>query len=602
MPAHPPSRPDSEVQSVNVTKKAASVGLALSIVATLCATIAAPAALASTAVTSAGTVPVGGTSAGTASFTFTENGPGGFPASGGTLIVTIKDSVSNSTVHFTGTPTIVAPGSLGATVAITGAGSSFTVTAVASDTATPEIITVSGLRISADAGAALGPIIATLGGTLAPGLQGGTVTAVGQLQSSITDAAATVIVIVSTPCGFAVTGGLNSTVTFSNIADPRNISAATPLASGQQTLTIAAGAASHLVNTVVTQTVDDCGSTTLASPGTVGTAATTTHLAFTIQPGGGPAGAVWSQQPVVAVQDSVNATVTTDNTTVVTLSIGTNPAGGTLSCTGGNSRTVVNGVASFSGCSINLASASPYTLVATSVPVWTAATSAPFFIGTPTNHLAFTTQPGGGAAGAVWSQQPVVAVQNSANAVVTTDNTTVVTLSIGTNPAGGTLSCTGGNSRTVVNGVASFSGCSINIASTSPYTLVATSVPVWTPATSAPFIISATLVPVTLTDAIARGVNRGTTGFGTASLVVPPNSYVTVLGTTNPALAGASIQIWTRTKTGPWVLRTSRVVAADGRVHYFARVNGWTAYQFKFAGNATYAPAASHGRIATNPT
>ncbi len=36
---------------MNVTKKAASVGLALSIVATLCATIAAPAALASTAVT-----------------------------------------------------------------------------------------------------------------------------------------------------------------------------------------------------------------------------------------------------------------------------------------------------------------------------------------------------------------------------------------------------------------------------------------------------------------------------------------------------------------------------------------------------------------------
>jgi len=36
------------------------------------------------------------------------------------------------------------------------------------------------------------------------------------------------------------------------------------------------------------------------------------------------------------------------------------------------------------------------------------------------NQLAFTTQPGGGAAGAVWSVQPVVAVENSLSQVVTT--------------------------------------------------------------------------------------------------------------------------------------------------------------------------------------
>ena len=39
-------------------------------------------------------------------------------------------------------------------------------------------------------------------------------------------------------------------------------------------------------------------------------------------------------------------------------------------------------------------------------------------------HLAFVTQPGGGAAGVAWSQQPVVEVLNSLNQVVTTDNST----------------------------------------------------------------------------------------------------------------------------------------------------------------------------------
>ena len=326
------------------------------------------------------------------------------------------------------------------------------------------------------------------------------------------------------------------------------------------------------------------------------------HLAFVTQPGGGAAGAVWLQQPVVAVQNTLNQVVTTDITTIVTLSIGTNPAGGTLSCTSGLSRVVVNGIATFFGCSINFASASAYTLVAQSSPFLTPATSAAFIVGTTVNHLAFQVQPGGGPAGAIWSQQPSVSVQNSVNQIVTIDNATVVTLSIGTNPAGGTLTCTSGNSRVVVNGVASFFGCSINLGSPTPYTLIATSTPIWTPITSNPFLVGGSLPAAPLVDAIAPGVNKGTSGFGTASLVVPPNSYVTVLGTLTPALAGATVQVWTQKKGQPWVLLTTRLVEANGTVHYYARVNGWTGYWLKFAGNASFGPAASHGRIATNPS
>jgi hypothetical protein len=376
-------------------------------------------------------------------------------------------------------------------VALGSAGTSFIVATVGADNNNIEPITVSGLHISADAGAAAGPIKAAMSGSLVGAIISPTATASGTVQTFVAaGATAGVVVNVNSACGFASTGGLNTNVTFSDIADSRAITAATALAGGQQTLTIGAGASTHVVGTTITQTVADCLGTNLGSPGTVGS-------------------------------------------------------------------------------------------------------------GSSTQHLVFTTQPGGGAAGVVWAQQPVVAVENALSQVVTGDSSTVVTLSIGTNPAGGTLSCTSGLSRTVVNGVAMFFGCFINAGSTSTYTLTATSSPAWSPATSVAFTISSTVQPVVITDRIAAGVNRGTTGFGTSSLVVPRGGGITLLGTTSPNLPGSVIQIWTRTKSGAWHVLTSRLVAAGGTIHYFAHVNGWTAYQFKFAGDSTYSPAASHGRIAT---
>ena len=76
-----------------------------------------------------------------------------------------------------------------------------------------------------------------------------------------------------------------------------------------------------------------------------------TKLAFTTQPSGGQAGSAFATQPIVAVQDANNRTITSDNTSVVTLVKGASSTGsGMLSCDGGLSKTVVNGVATFSGC------------------------------------------------------------------------------------------------------------------------------------------------------------------------------------------------------------------------------------------------------------
>src|SRR5207237_5545294 len=79
----------------------------------------------------------------------------------------------------------------------------------------------------------------------------------------------------------------------------------------------------------------------------------------------------------------------------------------------------------------------------------------------PATGLAFQAQPGGGAPGAAWGQQPVVRVVDASTQTVTA-STAAVTLAIGSNPGGGTLTCAGGLTVTAVNGVATFSGCAIN--------------------------------------------------------------------------------------------------------------------------------------------
>ena len=189
----------------------------------------------------------------------------------------------------------------------------------------------------------------------------------------------------------------------------------------------------------------------------------------------------------VAVEDANGNVETTDNATTVSLAIGTNPGGGTL--TGGSAVTVASGVATFSSLSINQVGTG-YTLTASSTPARTATTSAAFNItaGTgPPTKLAFIKGPSNAAAGATISPAVTVAVEDANGNVETTDNATTVSLAIGTNPGGGTL--TGGSAVTVASGVATFSSLSINNAGTG-YTLTASSTPSYTAATSTAFNIT----------------------------------------------------------------------------------------------------------------
>ncbi|HEX8245887.1 MAG TPA: invasin domain 3-containing protein, partial [Longimicrobium sp.] len=197
------------------------------------------------------------------------------------------------------------------------------------------------------------------------------------------------------------------------------------------------------------------------------TPAAASKLVFSVQPSTTTSGAPITPAVQVTIQDQFGNTVTgsTDN---VTIAIGTNPSGGTLSGTA--TVAAVNGVATFSNLSIDKAGTG-YTLSATSGSL-TGATSSAFNI-TPgaAAKLAFGQQPTNTAAGAANTPAVTVVIQDAnGNTVPTaTDN---VTIAIGTNPSGGTLSGTA--TVAAVNGVATFSNLSIDKVG-SGYTLAATS-------------------------------------------------------------------------------------------------------------------------------
>ena len=109
--------------------------------------------------------------------------------------------------------------------------------------------------------------------------------------------------------------------------------------------------------------------------GIVGSGGTATHLTFTVQPTNTTAGLVITPA-VVAVAQNSSGNADTTYTNSVTVAIGANPGGGTLSGT----RTVTSsrGVATFSNLSINNAGTG-YTLTA-AAPLVTSATSATFNI------------------------------------------------------------------------------------------------------------------------------------------------------------------------------------------------------------------------------
>lgn len=195
----------------------------------------------------------------------------------------------------------------------------------------------------------------------------------------------------------------------------------------------------------------------------------------------------WPIQPVVSVSGDWNPTYSYTVTLQIDPSSPDSGGPGWLTCTGGTTRDMFSGEASFSGCRIDTAGQA-YRLLATvlgstdlGVPLPPLeVTSLAFNIsggGSPVAAgIAFTTQPLGASiggprpsapAGRAWGIQPVVSVLDASGDVVATDNRTIISLRIsdGAPLTGGpgNLSCSSGTTMAVRNGVARFSGCAIDV-------------------------------------------------------------------------------------------------------------------------------------------
>lgn len=289
------------------------------------------------------------------------------------------------------------------------------------------------------------------------------------------------------------------------------------------------------------------------------------EIAFTVQPSTAPAGVALTPALQVTARDA-QGNIATGFTATVTVALGANPAGGTLSGTASVAAT--GGVATFSDLSLDKAG-SGYTLVASVVgggaggPA--AVTSAAFGItGGAATQLAFTLEPSRTAAGG--TIKPAV----RAAALDAFGNTATgffgnVTVALGANPGNGTLS--GSRTFAAIAGVATFPPLSIDSVGTG-YTLTATAPGSGlTGATSTPFDV----IPATATQLFFSVQPRDSQ---TAGSVIVPALQVSVRDASGNTVTGytgnVTLAITAGTGIAGAVLSGTATVPAAGGVATFS--------------------------------
>ena len=246
-------------------------------------------------------------------------------------------------------------------------------------------------------------------------------------------------------------------------------------------------------------------------------------LAFTAQPAANANVQAGAQITIkVAVEDSNHQVVGGDNATHISLGFSSNPGGGALNCSGGNSQTVSGGIAVFA-CSLN-APGSGYTITASTTAGLGSVTTNAFNVtaGSPAK-LVVTSQPSTTLAGAAISPAVQVTVEDSFGNVVTADSSTLVTLALGANPGSGAL--TGTLTQTVSSGVATFANLQVNNIANG-YTLVASSSPALGTVTSGPFNVMAAVTLLTTNSATPCTSGSSCT---TASITPAPGATLLIL-------------------------------------------------------------------------
>ena len=292
-------------------------------------------------------------------------------------------------------------------------------------------------------------------------------------------------------------------------------------------------------NGVATGSLNSTGAGTKTVSATIAGVAVTQTATVTVDPGSAAA-LGFKTQPInttagssitpaiqVEVRDQFGNPITSA-TDSVTLAIGTDPGGGTLS--GTTTVAAQIGVATFSTLRIDKVGTG-YTLAA-STPGLTGATSNAFDVTADppvATSLAFVQQPTTTQAGAAISPAVEVEIQDQ-NGARLTSATANLTLAIGTNPGSGTL----GGTTTVaaVNGLGTFSDLIIDKSGIG-YTLAASSTGL-SGGTSSAFNINAAVPSPTLST-VAASPTSIDTGTGLSTITV------TAKGANDQPVSGATV-------------------------------------------------------------
>jgi predicted outer membrane repeat protein len=462
----------------------------------------------------------------------------------------------------------------------------------------------------------VGAITFTLGGTLpsgvtlasATGVLSGTPTEVGSFNFTVTASDAFGASSIATP--YTLTVGVGAPAKLAFVQQPTNAaagSAITPAvvvqvqdafgnpltgAAGSVTIALGANPGGSTLSGTLTQTLvggaatfanlalDKAGSGYTLQASSSGLPSITSSTFDVVA--GAPAKLVFVQQPTnVAAGVSIAPAVTvnivdaagnpTSSTANVTLALGTNPSGATLS--GTLTVAAVNGTATFANLSLDKVG-NGYTVTASGSAL-SGATSGAFNVtaGAPA-QLVFVQQPTNGAPNV--SIAPPVTVRLLDAFGNTTGATSSVSIAIGSNPGGGVLS--GTTSVNAVAGIATFSTLSIDKPGAG-YTLVASSAGA-PAATSAPFDITNRILAIALPggEALTLAMQGGgagcnfvsgayvplTGGAGSPPAGSAPAGYVFSYGLVSYAAATCTGAI-TLTYTFPDVLPPSSVLWKYGR-------------------------------------
>ncbi len=262
--------------------------------------------------------------------------------------------------------------------------------------------------------------------------------------------------------GNALTSG-GATVTITRQSGSGSIGTVTDLGNGSYTATVTAP--TSVGNGVFVATLNG-GAVKSGSAGQ--TQATVSYvpgaaakLAIVTQPVGGASGGVLATQPVVQVQDAQGNLVTSSSATVTV----TSSAGSTIGGSQAAGLAASGGVATFTNLTLAGTAGTNYTLTFAASGL-TSATSSNVTVtfGTATK-LAITTQPVGGASGAVLATQPVVKVEDSAGNVVSTSSASITASSSAGSTIGGTTSLAASS------GVATFTNLTLAGTAGTNYTL-----------------------------------------------------------------------------------------------------------------------------------